>query len=339
MNASNMIRITFEEMKTQFREVLIHHNFSVPKAEQCAEIFAGNSLDGIYSHGVNRFPRFVEYIQKGYIKIDAEPKKIASVGNLEQWDGQLGPGPINATIASERCMSLAAEHGLGMVALSNTNHWMRGGSYGWNCAKKGFAFLGWTNTIANLPSWGAKEAKLGNNPLVIAIPYGVEAIVLDTAMSQYSYGKMEDLVTNGGQLPYPGGFNQAGQLTTNPGEILETGRALPIGYWKGAGLSLLLDLLATILSAGLSTSGITKQGKDEYGISQVFIAIDLKKLPNFPLIENTLQQIITDYLTADPVDEKTLIRYPGQNILKTRNENLQNGIPVNQLVWEKIKTL
>ena len=339
MNAPQIIRVPYDEMKNQFYSILVQLNFAEEKAEKCASIFAGNSLDGIYSHGVNRFSRFVDYIRKGYIDIHAEPKKIASIGNLEQWNGQLGPGPINATLASERCMELAEAHGLGMVAMANTNHWMRGGTYGWNCAKKGFAFIGWTNTIGNLPAWGAIESKLGNNPLVIAIPYGKDAIVLDMAMSLYSYGKMEDLVNSGGQLPHPGGFNKDGELTTEPSEILETGRALPIGYWKGAGLSLLLDLLGTILSSGLSTSEISKQSQDEYGISQVYIAIDLKKLPNFPSIENTLNQIIADYLSATPVNEKTSIRYPGQNILKTRNENLELGIPVNTIIWEKIKAL
>lgn len=339
MRTSQLIRVPFDEMKNQFYQVLIKLNFSDEKAETCADIFTGNSLDGIYSHGVNRFSRFVEYIQKGYIDVDAKPEKVAAMGNLEQWNGKLGPGPINANVASERSMELASKHGFGLVALANTNHWMRGGTYGWQCAKKGFAFIGWTNTIGNLPAWGAMESKLGNNPLVIAIPRGDEAIVLDMAMSQYSYGKMEDLAKTGGQLSQPGGFNDAGELTTDPAEILETGRALPIGYWKGTGLSLMLDLFATILSAGLSTSEVSKHGADEYGVSQVFIAIDLKKLPNFPAIETTLTQILDDYLSATPVDEKSTIRYPGQNILKTRKENLELGIPVNPQTWENIKNL
>lgn len=331
-----MLRISFAEMHEQFQAVLQRLGFEREKAELCARIFAENSLDGVYSHGVNRFPRFVEYIRKGHIHVQAEPRKVSGVGNLEQWDGQLGPGPLNAMQAAGRSMKLAAANGLGLVALANTNHWMRGGTYGWHCAKQGFAFIGWTNTIANLPGWGARESKLGNNPLVIGIPYGSEAIVLDMAMSQYSYGKMEDLAGRGGKLPQPGGFSQAGEMTTDPAEILQTGRALPIGYWKGAGLSLMLDLLATILSAGLSTSAISKQGGDEYGVSQVFIAIDLKSLSNYPLIEKTLQQILSDYLSATPVDGNTEIRYPGQQVLKTREENLLLGISVSPIVWEKI---
>ncbi|WP_321288053.1 3-dehydro-L-gulonate 2-dehydrogenase [uncultured Sunxiuqinia sp.] len=331
-----MVVIRFEDMKRQFIRILTEMDFPEDKAQTCARIFAENSLDGIYSHGVNRFPRFVEYVQKGYINPHSKAEKVARMGGIEQWDGKLAPGTTNALLASERVMQLALENGIGLLALGNTNHWMRGGTYGWHCAKKGFAFIGWTNTIANLPAWGAKECKLGNNPLVFAIPYQDEAIVLDMAMSQYSYGKMEDLQRKNEQLPLPGGFNKKDELSTLPGEILETRRPLPIGYWKGAGLSLMLDLLATILSAGLSTSQITRQSQDEYGISQVFVAIDLKQLPNFPTIEKAIQAILDDFLKAEKTDPDGAIRYPGQHAVKTRMEHLKNGIPVSEQIWNDI---
>ncbi|MGQ7870495.1 3-dehydro-L-gulonate 2-dehydrogenase [Sunxiuqinia sp. sy24] len=339
MHSDYITRVSFEIMKTRFLEVLTGLNFPEEKAATCAAIFANNSLDGVYSHGVNRFPRFVEYIKKGYIKPDLEAKCQAQVGAIEQWDGQLAPGPSNAVQATERAMKLAQTNGIGLVALANTNHWMRGGTYGWQAARKGFAFMGWTNTIANLPAWGARECKLGNNPLVLALPYQSEAIVLDMAMSQFSYGKMEDSRQLNDELPFPGGFNRQNQLSTNPKEILESRRPLPIGYWKGAGLSLLLDLMATMLSAGLSTSALTKQNKDEYGVSQIFIAIDLKQLPNFPAMEQMLQTVLDDFLSAEQVMPQGSLRYPGQRVIQTREENRRLGIPVYADIWQQILAL
>ena len=72
---------------------------------------------------------------------------------------------------------------------------------------------------------------------------------------------------------YFGGYNQKGNLTKNAKDIYETWRPLPIGYWKGSGLSLLLDLIATILSGGNSTSKLSKS-KIDSGMSQIYIAID-----------------------------------------------------------------
>lgn len=325
-------------MQAVFKQILIKNAFNEVKADKCAQIFAQNSLDGIYSHGVYRFPRFVEYIKKGYVKPDAEPELIHSAGALEQWNGKLGAGSLNAEICTNRAMEIATNNGLGCVAIANTNHWMRGGTYGWQAAKQGFVFIGWTNTTNNMPAWGAKDSRLGNNPLVFAVPFGNEAIVLDFAMTQFSYGKIEATKIEGTDLPFVGGFNKNDELTTQPAEILETMRGLPIGYWKGAGLSLLLDILATILSAGLSTNELGKQ-KEEHGVSQVFIAIDIKKLSNFPAIENTIAEIIADFKASELIDVNHQIRYPGERVVQIREENLKIGIPVNKEVWDDILKL
>jgi 3-dehydro-L-gulonate 2-dehydrogenase len=333
------IRINSDTMKSEFLRILLNHGFSGQRAEECAEIFTVNSLEGVSSHGVNRFPRFVKSIREGYIKPDSVPSIVHSSGSIEQWNGNLGPGPLNASFATERAMQIADENGIGLVAMANTNHWMRAGTYGWQAARKGFVFICWTNTCANMPAWGATDPRLGNNPFVIAVPFENEAIVLDFAMSQFSYGKMETYVNEGKQLPYPGGFNSKGALTTDPGQVLETWRALPAGYWKGSGFSLMLDILATILSGGLSTHEISCNKKAEYGLSQVFIAIRISGLKNFPAIENTIHQIISDLHDSKPQNNTGEIRYPGENICKIRRANLKDGIPVNKSIWDKILSL
>jgi len=332
------IRVPCSEMKSEFERILTQLHFTESNAKKCAEIFAINSLEGIYSHGVYRFPRFVEYIKKGFVKPEAESELVHSAGALEQWKGNLGPGPINAEICTNRALKIASEYGIGCVAVGNTNHWMRGGTYGWLAAKKGFVFIGWTNTEKNMPAWGARDSRLGNNPLVFAIPYQNEAIVLDFAMTQFSYGKIEAAKIEGKQLPFPGGFNSNDELSANPDEVLETMRGLPIGYWKGAGLSLLLDILATILSAGLSTHKLSEL-EAEYGVSQVFIAIDINKLSNYPAIDNTISGIIKDFKNSVPTSKNEKIRYPGERVIETRNKNLEKGIPVNKKVWDDIIAL
>jgi len=338
MEDSNTIRIQALQMEAEFTHILLMHGFSEDKARLCASVFTGNSVDGILSHGVNRFSLFIKYVIKGLIAADAEPELVCSAGTVEQWDGKIGPGPLNAIKCTNRAMELARNSGMGCVSLRNTNHWMRGGTYGWQAAKAGFVFIGWTNTVGLMPAWGASDHKLGNNPLVIAVPYGDEAIVLDMAMSQYSYGKMETKRLAHSMLEYPGGYNLSGKLTSDPAEIIESRRPLPIGYWKGSGLSLLLDILSAILSGGLSTSQISKQ-TNEASVSQVFIAFDISKLGNFPSIQNTISDIISDYKNSVPVDEQSAIRYPGEQILQTRRESLKDGIPVNAGVWKGILSL
>jgi len=337
-NGEQTIRIPYEKLETEFFRILLKFGFTEVRAAKCAQIFAMNSLDGVNSHGINRFPRFIKNVIEGHVKPEAIPTITHKIGSIEQWNGNLGPGPLNAEFATERSMELALINGIGIATLSNTNHWMRAGTYGWHAAKKGFVLICWTNTCQNMPAWGASDPRIGNNPLVIAVPYGDEAIVLDFAMSQYSYGKLDAYKKEGRRLPYPGGFNKEGQLSSDPEEILDSWRVLPVGYWKGSGLSILLDILATILSGGLSTHEIVGCNT-EHNVSQVFISININMLSNFPSINNSIKNIITDLHNSEPVDPDNKIRYPGENVLQLRKENLENGIPINKLMWNRLLKL
>lgn len=334
----NELRIPYDELRKTFWTILSNNGFNHDDAALCATVFADNSLDGVYTHGVNRFPRFVSSINDGQVAPKNKPLKIGGFGALEQWDGQLGPGPLNALSCTDRAIKLADQNGIGCVALANTNHWMRGGTYGWRAAKKGYAFICWTNTIANMPAWGAKDSRLGNNPVIFAIPKDDEAVVLDMAISQFSYGAMEKLAMQNKQLPVAGGYDENGKLTSDPVQILQTMRTIPIGYWKGSGLALLLDLLAVILSGGKSTFDISQQ-KKESALSQVFIAIKLSALQNAASINHLIKSIIDDYLGSMPNGSNDKIQYPGERVLQTRKENTEKGIPVDTGVWQQVLQL
>ena len=326
------MRIPFEKLKAEFKRVLLSLDFDTERAELCAAMFAENSRDGVYTHGLNRFPTFVEYVKNGLVKKDAEPGKEGAFGSLEQWNGNFGPGMLNARFCMGRAIELANKNGIGCVALKNTNHWMRAGSYGWQAAEAGVIGICFTNTIANLPPWGGIDPRLGNNPLVIAVPRKEGHIVLDMAVSQYSVGKLNQYKSTHTELPLPGGYDKEGRLSTDAAAILESGRLLPVGFWKGSGLSLVLDLLATVLSGGQSTAEITKS-KNETGVSQVFICIK----PNSN--ENTaslIEQIIDYTKTSRPKQTGGAIYYPGENSVTTREKSLEEGVLVNRVFWATV---
>jgi 3-dehydro-L-gulonate 2-dehydrogenase len=103
-------------------------------------------------------------------------------------------------------------------------------------------------------------------------------------------------------------------------------------------MSLLLDILSTILSGGLSVKEITDRGS-EHGLSQVFIAADISSLGNQHLIPKTINDIIEDYHSSTPASDGASILYPGERVIQSRKENSQKGIPVDQRVWREILTL
>jgi 3-dehydro-L-gulonate 2-dehydrogenase len=333
-----MLRLSFDVITTELTRVLVGLGFTPARAAQCARLFAETQLDGVASHGLNRFPRFVRQVRAGVVDVNAEPALVAVHGSWEQWDGLLGPGNLNATFATARAIALARKHAIGLVALRNTNHWMRGGTYGWQAALAGFAFIGWTNTTPNMPPWGTVTRKLGNNPLIVAVPRDHAPVVLDMAMSQFSYGKMERQALRGEPLPVPGGYDAEGHLTTDPAAILETWRPLPTGYWKGAGLAMVLDLLAATLSGGLTTREIGASG-EEQALSQVFIAIDVAKPAGAHAVSALVSAAIDDLHLAVAAPDGSPARYPGESVLRIREDNRRHGVPVDEQIWEEIKTI
>lgn len=329
-----MLRIPFPALTATLAGILIRTGFEAERARRCAELFTETTCDGIYSHGVERFPRFLTMIENGCIDIRARPERRHQFGAIENWDGRRGVGNLNAETSMARAIELSGEYGIGCVALANTNHWMRGGSYGWQAAQAGAIGICWTNTMANLPPWGATAPAIGNNPLIIAVPRPGGPVVLDMAMSQFSYGALASFRQKGMLLPVDGGFDSEGHLTRDPGAIEASERPLPIGYWKGSGLAVVLDLVATLLSAGQATHQIPADPVRETGLSQVFLAIRVDKL-HPPEQSARAADAIVEALLASGEG----VRYPGQQVLQARSENLALGIPVREELWVKLRSL
>ncbi|SNS82702.1 3-dehydro-L-gulonate 2-dehydrogenase [Granulicella rosea] len=332
-----MLRVPYAELESALERSLLAEGFSPDRAHRCAKLFAETTCDGVYTHGLARFPRFLATVRNGIVNIHAKPVRVSGIGGLERWDGGHGPGNLNAWAAMDRAMTLARTHGIGMVALASTSHWMRGGSYGWQAANEGLFAICWSNTLPNLPAWGTTTPVLGNNPLVLAIPRPGGPVVVDLAMSQFSYGTMTQYAKRGAQLPVPGGYDTAGELTTDPAAIEASQRPLPIGFWKGSGLAMTLDLMAAMLTGNPGTHAIDKDPLREYNISQVFIAVDPSAVASPEELHQIAEGILYDLKQATPIDPARPARYPGEQTLRLREENLRLGVPVDPEIWAGIQ--
>lgn len=331
-----MLYLPYEQVKKELYQLLCSRGCNERDAETVAREMTRNSLEGVYSHGINRFSRLMRNIDQGIVKLNVTPETVNGFGAIENMDGRQGLGVVNALAAMERAIALAREHGVGLVALRNTNHWMRAATYGYQACDAGMAAICFTNTVPNMPAWGATEARLGNNPLVFAMPRGKGHIVLDMATSQFSYGALEMARMEGRQMPIEAGFDEEGRLTRDPDAVLRSKRILPAGYWKGAGLSFLLDLFAGCISLGNTTLGIARLPGDEHGLSQMFIAVDYRKIAPKEQSDKIAEDTLTYLLQSATEGDATQIRWPGSRVMEIRKQNLANGIPVEDYVWEKI---
>lgn len=344
-----MVRIPFDDLRARIGRILLGLRLTPERAARGANLIAATDRDGVRTHGIARLPRFAEMVRLGRIDPLAEPEKVAGLGALERWTGHGGPGNLAAEAMTARAVELARLHGVGAVALGDTTHWMRGGSYGWQAAEAGCALLAWTNTLPNLPPWGATSPALGNNPLIVAIPAvgrqpanasvpltetpGSSPVILDIAMSQFSYGALASYRARGEELPVPGGFDAAGELSSDPGAIEATQRALPIGFWKGSGLAFVLDLLAAMLSGGRATHEIEPDPLAEVGLSQVFLAICPDAVGSFEEMARITEACIASLHAATPVTPGHPPRYPGEGTSRLRAESLELGVGVDEGTW------
>jgi 3-dehydro-L-gulonate 2-dehydrogenase len=324
------MRVPFDEVVAVLANVLHAAGMDRHRATPCARLFAEASRDGVASHGLNRFPRFRRMISRGVVDLHATPVRVSGTGPFERWDGRRGVGNLNAVESMDRAIALSRTHGMGCIALADTNHWMRGGGYGWQAADAGAIAICWTNSLANMPPWGAAEPRLGNNPLVIAVPRARGHVVLDMAMSQFSVGALIAHARRHETLPVEGGFDAEGRATRDARAILDSSRLLPIGAWKGSGLSLMLDLLAAGLSGGRATYEVPRDPEEETGLSQIFIAFDPAVIGSETDVDR-LADAVVNYVRGNGE-----VRYPGERVLQERERSMREGVLVEDSVWREI---
>jgi 3-dehydro-L-gulonate 2-dehydrogenase len=332
-----MARIPLVQAVDRLARLLLVAGVPTHRARHLAELYVQASADGVYSHGIHMVPNLLRSLRAGEVPdLNSDPKLVSLFGALERYDGNRGLGPLNAEFCIDRAMTLADTHGIGCVALRNTRHWGRPGNCGWRAAERGYLAILWTNTPPNMPAWrgdmqrGDSTDAIGNNPIVFAVP-GEDGhhLVLDMAMSQFSFGRLQTLRSDNKQLPVAGGVDSKGNPSTDPAAILDGGHPWPIGFWKGSGLAIVLDAFAAILSDG-ANSAMLKPGQGDPGVSQVFIAFQPRHLGGKGAAQRTAE-IIRDLSEKNPH-----CRYPGQAALASRRKSETEGVYIRDDVWDEL---
>ena len=331
-----MIYVQYEEAVKRMARGL-ERFLNAQDAKRFAEIFAGNSLDGVYSHGMNRYPRYLSDMESGLCDAKVtQAERVSGLGGLEVWDAHFGVGPLIAQQMAERAIELARTHGIACVALRNNSHWLRAGRYGLMMADAGMMGLCMTNTCMNLVAYGAKEPSTGNNPITIAIPRRAGSLVMDMAVSQYAFGKLEIMAQEGGMLDTPCGYDTDGNLTNDPKKIVESGLMTPMALWKGSALSIMIDLMVSMLSLGRTSLTIGTPADGEKGMSQMFVCMNPAAVIDMDKAEAQMEKTIAFLNGLEPKDGVHGVHAPGENLEKTRARNRECGIPVTEDTWQKI---
>ncbi|MEX0885350.1 MAG: Ldh family oxidoreductase [Phycisphaeraceae bacterium] len=198
-----------------------------------------------------------------------------------KWNANRKLGQAVAFEAIDAAMRLADEHGVGIVSVDNAFHYLWGGGYVMEAAKKGYiAYTNCTAALAEVVPFGGKFPTLGTNPHSWGLPT-TEAvgfpIVVDWATSTVAMGRVQQFAREGKQLPPQAAVDKDGQPTTDPARVKAL---LPFGAHKGYGLSLINELFAAFIGGSLPT--LRSRPEDVAGVAGVAgVAKDEKTSPNF----------------------------------------------------------
>lgn len=204
---------------------------------------------GHASHGLLRLPWYVSRIRNGVIDPLSPAETVHAAGAIAVVDGRDGVGQVLAGRAMRQAVALAREHGVGAVAVRNSNHFGTAAYFTRMAADAGAIGILLTNASPAMAPWGGRERKVvGTNPWSIAAPAGGRGVaVLDIANTAVARGKVYEARQRGLPIPEGWALNAAGEPTTDPLEAI-AGLISPMAGHKGYVIAFMVDALAGVLT-------------------------------------------------------------------------------------------
>ncbi len=239
------------------------------------------NLWGIDSHGVLRVPAYVRALRAGAINGRARPRALRGTGAFAILDGDDGSGFVVGRAAMLHAIELARQHGVGVVAAINSNHFGAAGVYARLAADVGRIGIAMTNVRPNVVAPGGSRPVTGNNPLAIAVPTEADfPFVLDMSCSTVAGGKLILAGKKGVRIPLDWATDREGRPTDDPDEGF-AGFLLPMGGFKGLGLAYAIDILCGVVAGGpfgIDLKDMYSHPDESSKIGHLMVAIDTNSI-------------------------------------------------------------
>lgn len=297
-------------------------------AHLAADTLVQADLWGHQSHGVMRLPWYVARLRAGTARAVAQPEYVTDAGAVAVIDGHDAMGQVLTAHAAEDVLRRARKHGIGAVALRNSNHFGTAMYYTRKAADHGCIMFLTTNASPAMAPWGGLDKLVGNNPWSWAAPAGRHApMVLDIANTAVARGKIYQAQQRGTPLPPGWAVDVHGEPTTSPSEAL-AGLIQPMGGHKGYAISVLMDVLAGVLTGsgfGPAISGPYQAEKRSHA-GHLLIALDIEAFVPLATFEAQVEAMIETLHGVRLAKGAEQVFYPGEvealNDLRFRREGL-----------------
>lgn len=289
-------------------------------------------LRNVRSHGVMRVPVYLRGIERGSIAPRPEVQVVVDGGAVAVVDGGGGMGQVGAQRAMALAIERAAAHGIGVVGLRASNHCGAMAYWAQMAAAEGCIGLAITNAGINMAPTGGRDRLVGNNPIAIAVPTRRDwPMVLDMATSVAAGGKLDMAAIRNEPIPLGWALDGDGQPTTDP-RAARAGSLVPVGGPKGYGLSVMLDVLAGVLTGARYGAGLGMPGSGQY-----FQAIKVERFLPLTEFHDRMDAVIDQLHGSALAPGASRVYVAGEIEADIRAKRLAEGIPLEQPILDDLE--
>jgi LDH2 family malate/lactate/ureidoglycolate dehydrogenase len=255
-------------------------------------------------------------------------------------DAGFNPGPIGAAFAMKTAIQKAQVHGMGMAAVRHSNHCGTAAYYALMAANAGMLGISMTNASPRLAPWGSVEPIIGNNPWSFALPGADFPIVLDMANTVVANGKIRTCLREGKPLQPGWAMDAQGNPTTDPAVAMK-GLLMPIGGYKGVGISVMVDMLTAAISQGAFSKdvGRVEDATRHTDASHFFIAADLNELVTPEELSETIAAYTVSFKAVQKKEGVSEVFLPGEIEWRIEQQRRKGGIPLSEKAVGELNVL
>ena len=309
-------------------------------AEQVADLMVEADLRGSDTHGVIRLPIYVRRLKAGGINKRPNIRVLQEKPAAALVDGDNGMGHLVMRFAAQTAIEKAKTSGVAWVGARMSNHAGPAALYAtMPLAHDMIGIYLAVGSNNHLPPWGSLENLLGTNPIAIAIPSGAEPpIVLDMAPTVAAFGKVRLKAQRGEQMPLGWMIGRDGKPLTDP-KRADDGLLVPIGEYKGYGLSLIIGLLAGTLNSAAFGRDIVDFIKEPGKAANTGHALVALSVGTFAPVREFKRQVdiaIRTMRGAERLPGVDRIWLPGEQSHLKRLERGKNGVPMPKPLREAL---
>ncbi len=323
--------IKAETIKQFIIDVFLQEKLRKDVAKYIAEGLVQTSIRGVDSHGLRLFPHYLEGLKKG--RINPNPnytfKKTSSSTGLFDADHTFGHAACME--ATKKAIELANESGSGHVAVYNSSHFGAAAYYALEIAKQDMIGMSFTNTDSLIKTYAGKRPFLGNSPICFTAPcQDEEPFCLDMSTSIVTFNQIKKWKDEGVNAPAGVGTNKEGIETTDSDEIT---MLLPVGGYKGYGLSMMVEILCSLLTGMPYGPNIPKMFEAPMNqkrfLGHFISAIRIDCFQDKEIFKKRLSELMNELRNEPCLDKNVPVQVAGDPEKKAKAKRNKEGIPLS----------